>query len=116
MASNLEKLKARLDRGGATLSGITWGPEADKLSVDERAGVVLAILEREDDPRIALIGKLRGRAFLFNDSASRMRNKFDTKTMQPVEMTREEKSKADDYSSLASLLREAADMLENDAK
>lgn len=112
--SAIEKLKARLAADGAELRGVTWGPEAVNLTDEERAAALLQMIEHFDCPRASLIGRLRGRAFLFSDKAMCMRSKFDTQTMELVELTPAERVQMQDADEMATLLNDAADMLEGD--
>lgn len=46
--SEVEKLAARLEREGVVSAHATWGDEADKLTREERAGVINRMLDEAD--------------------------------------------------------------------
>ncbi len=48
-ATNVQKLRARMERDGVTAFEVWWGPKAKDMTVEERAGVLLQVL---DAPRL----------------------------------------------------------------
>lgn len=59
----------------------------------------------------AMAGRLRGQAFILEDAVHGHRNRIDVRTMQRVEMTREQHVMVNTYERSARLMREAAEML-----
>ncbi len=49
-APHVQKLRARMERDGLTAFEVWWGPKANGMTVEERAGLLLQVL---DAPRLA---------------------------------------------------------------
>lgn len=63
-------------------------------------------------PANRVSARLRGEAFLLNDSAMCVRERFNVRTMKPEPPTRKEEVECRRKESLAALLIEAAELIE----
>lgn len=107
--TEVEKLYNRMTAKGTVRMHADWiGP----ATAEQRAKALNDVEDWLEVPANNLASRLRGRAFLLEDSARCTLTKFDYAKMEYVALDRAQETKARDMELFAALLVEAAEFIE----
>jgi len=116
MPTEVEKFVERMTEKGVIHMHVDWGDDAANATAEQRAKALNDVDDWLAVPGNGIASRLRGRAFLLQDSAHCTRTKFNVAKMEYVAMSRAEEVKASDMERFAALLIEAADYIEDSVK